>query len=135
MKSDAMIPRRLRHSAATAPAVALFLLVVLAPAGRLNPSARQTPGAPSRDGPQTSAGAAADWSKMVTTTVAVTDKYGRFVAGLKRDSFSVEEGKTTPPVAYFSDKEVPQSIGIVFDTSGSMPPSRSGRRAAPSSAS
>jgi Ca-activated chloride channel homolog len=46
--------------------------------------------------------------------------FGRFLKGLKRESFSIIDGKNQSDVLYFDDKEVPQSIGIVFDVSGSM---------------
>ena len=116
-----MTPRRLKHVATTALAVTLFLFL-LAPTGRLNCAAQQSAGAPAQSGPQAPAAAPPDSSNLVTTAVAVTDERGRFAAGLTRDAFTIEEGKSAPPVAYFSDEEVPQSVGIAFDISGSMSP-------------
>jgi Ca-activated chloride channel family protein len=59
-------------------------------------------------------------SDLVFVNVAVTDPYGRFMTGLSREAFSIFEGKNQPELLYFSDKEVPQSVGIVFDVSKSM---------------
>lgn len=59
-------------------------------------------------------------SDLMFVNVAVTDKYGQFVTGLSREAFSVFEGNSQADMLYFSDKEVPQSVGIVFDVSGSM---------------
>lgn len=56
----------------------------------------------------------------VTLTVTVTDGEGRFVSGLGKEHFAVSEGKTQHEINFFDDKDVPMSVGFVFDVSGSM---------------
>lgn len=57
---------------------------------------------------------------VVSLTISVTDNYGRFVSGLKKDAFTVfDEGKQQE-IEYFTDTDAPVSIGLVFDVSGSM---------------
>jgi Ca-activated chloride channel family protein len=58
---------------------------------------------------------------LVTLTATVTDKNGRYRADLKQSDFTVYEDGTKQELAYFNTGErVPVSLGIVFDTSGSM---------------
>ncbi len=54
--------------------------------------------------------------------VTVTDPLNRFVTGLEREHFKVFEDKIEQKVTYFSSEDAPISIGLVFDTSGSMGP-------------
>ena len=58
---------------------------------------------------------------LVNLVATVTDDRGRYVAGLKADDFSIEEDGKTLPVSHASySDDVPISLGIVLDTSGSM---------------
>src|SRR5579864_2104318 len=57
---------------------------------------------------------------MVLIPVAVTDPMGRFVTGLDKENFKVFEDKTEQEIKQFSSEDAPMSVGIVFDTSGSM---------------
>ena len=57
---------------------------------------------------------------LVTLTVTVTDPYNRLVTGLDRQHFEVFEDKVRQSIEFFSDDDVPVSLGIVFDVSGSM---------------
>ena len=57
---------------------------------------------------------------LVLIPVAVTDPMSRFVTGLERENFKVYEDKIEQPITQFSSEDAPLSIGIVFDTSGSM---------------
>ena len=59
-------------------------------------------------------------STLVLIPVAVTDPMSRFVTGLERENFKVFEDKVEQEIAQFSSEDVPLSVGIVFDTSGSM---------------
>jgi Ca-activated chloride channel family protein len=58
--------------------------------------------------------------KLVLVPVSVTDPNERFVTGLSRDNFQVFEGKTQQEIQDFSREDVPVSIGIILDVSGSM---------------
>ncbi|MDQ3252424.1 MAG: VWA domain-containing protein, partial [Acidobacteriota bacterium] len=53
-------------------------------------------------------------------TVTVTDMYGRFVTGLKKDGFTITDEKIPQEISFFSDEDAPVSLGVVFDVSGSM---------------
>jgi VWFA-related protein len=57
---------------------------------------------------------------LVLIPVTVTDPMGRFVTGLDKENFKVLEDKTEQEVVQFSSEDAPLSVGIVFDTSGSM---------------
>src|SRR5207302_4109981 len=57
---------------------------------------------------------------LVLVPVTVTDQLGRFVTGLNKDSFQVYEGKEKQSIQTVSSEDSPVSLGIVFDTSGSM---------------
>jgi Ca-activated chloride channel family protein len=59
-------------------------------------------------------------TELVTLTVTVTDPYNRLVTGLDRNHFEVYENKVKQTIEYFRDDDVPVSLGIVFDVSGSM---------------
>ncbi len=57
---------------------------------------------------------------VVQIPVTVTDPLNRFVTGLEKEHFRVFEDKVEQKVSYFSSEDAPISIGLVFDTSGSM---------------
>ena len=57
---------------------------------------------------------------LVLINVTVTDPMGRFVTGLEKEHFKVLENKATQEITQFGAEDVPLSLGIVFDASGSM---------------
>jgi Ca-activated chloride channel family protein len=57
---------------------------------------------------------------LVLIPVAVTDPMGRFVTGLDKENFKLYEDKIEQEIKQFSSEDAPLSVGIVFDTSGSM---------------
>lgn len=59
-------------------------------------------------------------SELVLINVTVTDPLNRFVTGLERDNFRLFEDKKEQSISAFSSEDAPISIGLVFDTSGSM---------------
>jgi Ca-activated chloride channel family protein len=59
-------------------------------------------------------------SRLVLVPVSVTDPMQRFVTGLNRDNFQVFEGATPQTIQHFSSEDVPLSLGIILDVSGSM---------------
>jgi len=59
-------------------------------------------------------------ANLVNVAIAVTDARGQYVPGLAADDFAIFDDWIKQPIAHFSDADVPISIGIVFDTSGSM---------------
>ncbi len=59
-------------------------------------------------------------SDLVLIPVTVTDPLSRFVTGLEQEFFRVFEDKIEQTVTHFASEDAPLSVGIVFDTSGSM---------------
>jgi Ca-activated chloride channel family protein len=57
---------------------------------------------------------------LVLIPASVTDKVNRFVLGLHKEDFHLFEDGVEQAIANFSGEDVPLSIGLVFDTSGSM---------------
>ena len=57
---------------------------------------------------------------LVLATVTVTHRDGRFVSGLEKENFTITEDKVPQEIAYFSSEDVPLSVGIILDVSGSM---------------
>jgi Ca-activated chloride channel homolog len=57
---------------------------------------------------------------LALVNVSVTDPYNRLVTGLEPDNFRVFENNVEQEIQYFSSEDVPISIGVIFDLSGSM---------------
>src|ERR1700751_3447934 len=57
---------------------------------------------------------------LVLINVTVTDPLNRFVTGLEKEHFRLFEDKVEQEITHFSSEDAPISIGLVFDTSGSM---------------
>jgi VWFA-related protein len=57
---------------------------------------------------------------LVLINVTVTDPLNRFVTGLEKEHFRLFEDKAEQEITDFSAEDAPISIGLVFDTSGSM---------------
>jgi len=57
---------------------------------------------------------------LALVNVTVTDPYDRLVTGLEPDNFRVFEDNTEQEVVTFSSEDVPISIGVILDLSGSM---------------
>ena len=59
---------------------------------------------------------------VVLINVTVEDPLNRFVTGLEKEHFRLFEDKVEQEITQFSCEDAPISIGLVFDTSGSMGP-------------
>jgi Ca-activated chloride channel family protein len=59
-------------------------------------------------------------TEMTLVNVSVTDPLGRIVTGLRQEHFRVFEDGVEQEIAYFASDDVPVSIGVIFDMSGSM---------------
>lgn len=57
---------------------------------------------------------------LVVIPVTVTDPQNRFVLGLDKKDFSLLEDGVEQKISIFSGEDAPMSVGILFDTSGSM---------------
>src|ERR1700723_704776 len=59
-------------------------------------------------------------TEMTLVNVTIADPYGRLVTGLEQDAFRIFEDNTEQEIVRFSSEDVPISIGVIFDMSGSM---------------
>lgn len=59
-------------------------------------------------------------TERVVLHVTVVDRQDRFVTNLGRESFAVLEDDQEQNLTYFAQEDVPVSIGLVIDNSGSM---------------
>src|SRR2546422_8853941 len=57
---------------------------------------------------------------LVLMNATVTDSLNRYVSGLGQEHFQIWEDKLEQKIAYFSSEDVPISLGMIFDVSGSM---------------
>ena len=57
---------------------------------------------------------------LVLIPVTVTNPLGQFVTDMEKEHFKIYEDKVEQVISTFSSEDAPLSIGIVFDTSGSM---------------
>jgi Ca-activated chloride channel homolog len=57
---------------------------------------------------------------MVLVPTTVIDRKGAIVSGLPADAFLIAQDNVPQRIASFGEQDVPVSMGIVFDTSGSM---------------
>jgi len=59
--------------------------------------------------------------RLVNVVATVTEASGKFVPNLTADDFTILEDGVPQKISHFSqDREVPVSVGILLDTSGSM---------------
>jgi Ca-activated chloride channel family protein len=59
-------------------------------------------------------------TEIALINVSVTDPYGRLVTGLEQNNFRAFEDGVEQEIMRFSGEDVPISIGVIFDMSGSM---------------
>jgi Ca-activated chloride channel family protein len=57
---------------------------------------------------------------LALVNVTVTDPFDRLVTGLEKENFHVFEDGVEQEIVNFSSEDVPISIGVIFDMSGSM---------------
>jgi Ca-activated chloride channel homolog len=57
---------------------------------------------------------------MVVLHVSVTDEHGQFVAGLKPENFRLFEDDSEQKISVVRQEDVPVSMGLLIDNSGSM---------------
>jgi Ca-activated chloride channel homolog len=57
---------------------------------------------------------------LVLVPVTITDPLNRLVTGLEKENFQLFEGNTPQEIRTFSSEDAPVSLGVIFDSSGSM---------------
>lgn len=56
---------------------------------------------------------------LLTTPLVVKDRKGRFIAGLKKENFSIVQNHEKQDIEFFYGEESPMNVAILLDTSGS----------------
>ena len=69
-------------------------------------------------------------TRVVVCNTTVVDKNGHLVTDLNRDNFAVYENGVQQKIADFKREDVPVSLGLIIDNSGSMRTKRAGVEAA-----
>jgi Ca-activated chloride channel family protein len=62
--------------------------------------------------------------RLVLLDVSVRDAAGGFVSGLTKDNFKISEDGRPQEISQFANQDIPVTLGIVVDESGSMRPKR-----------
>ena len=57
---------------------------------------------------------------LVLVPVTITDPLNRLVTGLDKENFQLFEGNSPQDIKTFSSEDAPVSLGVIFDSSGSM---------------
>jgi Ca-activated chloride channel family protein len=57
---------------------------------------------------------------LVLVPVTITDPMNRLVTGLDKENFELFEGSSKEDIKSFSSEDAPVSLGVIFDSSGSM---------------
>jgi Ca-activated chloride channel family protein len=57
---------------------------------------------------------------LVLVPVTITDPMNRLVTGLEKENFQLYEGSSPQEIKSFSSEDAPVSLGVIFDSSGSM---------------
>jgi len=57
---------------------------------------------------------------LVLVPVTITDPMNRLVTGLDKENFQLYEGNQPQQIRTFSSEDAPVSLGVIFDSSGSM---------------
>jgi Ca-activated chloride channel homolog len=98
--------------------------VVCALVWNVLPSAAQIPTAPAQPPPPTQQNAQDNKIRvdvnLVVLHTTVLDDRGKFADGLKQDNFRVFEDKVEQKLSVFKREDIPVSMGLVIDNSGSM---------------
>ena len=63
-------------------------------------------------------------SRLVLLDVSVKDPKGGFVSGLKQENFKIYENGKPQTITQFANADIPVTVGILVDESGSMRPKR-----------
>ncbi len=113
---------QLRGLAVLLACALLALAATAQKAGPVRPNniSDDAPGKPPGDATKRSDRAIRVDVDLVLVNVTVTDPFNRLVTGLEQENFRVFEDNTEQEVVHFSSEDVPISIGVIFDMSGSM---------------
>jgi len=94
-----------------------FFVAVSAPSALLGQQGKPAPKPPSQD--ETGTVFRAD-TRLVVLPTTVVDKNGHLVTTLPREAFTVLENGVQQQIKQFNREDVPVSMGLIIDNSGSM---------------
>lgn len=57
---------------------------------------------------------------LVTLSLTVVDRQGRYVTGLRPSDFTVYDGAERREIQFFTGEDLPATVGLIIDSSGSM---------------
>jgi Ca-activated chloride channel family protein len=92
-----------------------------APVINAPPAAALAPPPPSNAGKEFTISAEVD---LVLLDVSVRDSDGGYVSGLPKEAFTVLEDGKPQTITQFADNDIPVTVGLVVDNSGSMRPKK-----------
>ncbi len=92
-----------------------------APAINAPPAAALAPPPPRNAGKEFTISAEVD---LVLLDVSVRDSKGGYVSGLPKEAFTVLEDGKPQTITQFADNDIPVTVGLVVDNSGSMRPKK-----------
>ncbi len=64
-------------------------------------------------------------ANLVILSATVADHHNALVSGLKKENFQIYEDRVLQTTEHFSHEDIPVTVGLVIDNSGSMGPKRS----------
>ena len=106
------------HFRALVPAAALPSVLFFATAPLLAQATAKAPDPVAQSAPQTTISVNA---RLVTLPVIVRDKKGKIISGLTKDDFTLNEDGRPETIRYFTlDTNLPLTLALNVDTSGSM---------------
>jgi VWFA-related protein len=108
-----------------------MLLRILLPAGALAIGIAALHGQQSKSaGSQGSVPVYTSDTRLVVCHTTVVDKAGKLVTNLKQDAFTVAENDVKQDILLFKREDIPVSMGLIIDNSGSMRSKRASVEAA-----
>jgi Ca-activated chloride channel family protein len=82
--------------------------------------ARAQPRAPASDSQDSKTAVFRADTRLVVLHATVVDKDGRFITNLPREAFTIYENGEQQQIRTFRNEDVPVSLGLIIDNSGSM---------------
>ena len=97
-----------------------YLALVALPVAALVVRGQQAPPPPPADAQDNSGAIFRSDTRLVVCHTTVVDKSGHLVTDLQRNAFTVYENGVAQPIRSFKREDVPVSMGLIIDNSGSM---------------
>ena len=97
-----------------------YLALVALPIAALVVRGQQAPPPPPADAQDNSGAIFRSDTRLVVCHTTVVDKSGHLVTDLQRNAFTVYENGVAQPIRSFKREDVPVSMGLIIDNSGSM---------------